>query len=377
MQSLDDRPHVGIGLVGSGFMGRCQANAFASVAGLFDVPVVPVKSVIADATPQLAMKAARDLGFERFTEDWHDLVEDDSIGIVAITAPNVLHEPIALAAIAAGKTVYCEKPLSTTADSARVMAEAAEAAGVVTSVAFGFIHNPLIRFARHLIRDGEIGEVTGFRGRHAENYMASPDAPHSFRTDPAGGGALADIGSHILCLARFLVGPVSEVMGEQRTIFPTRPIAAGSADRAPVDVDDMTSALLRFDTGATGSIEANWAATGRTLDLSFEITGTHGAIHFSQERMNELHLYRAAGPASGFTKIESGPEHPPYGQFCPAPGHQLGFNDLKVIEVAELLTAHSGGPSRAPDFREALNVQLTVDAISVSSRNKSWVAVGN
>lgn len=376
MHVSDDRPRIGIGLVGSGFMGRCQANAFSSVAGLFDVPVVPVKAMLADATPELAAQGARGLGFARSTGDWRDLVEDGDIDIVAITAPNVLHEPIALAAIAAGKTVYCEKPLSTTAASARNMTEAAEAAGVVTSVAFGFIRNPMIRFARELICAGEIGEITGFRGRHAENYMASPDVPHSFRTDPAGGGALADIGSHILCIARFLLGPIAEVMGDQHTIFPSRPIAAGSADRKPVEVDDMTHALLRFKNGASSSIEANWAATGRTMDLSFEITGTRGAIYFSQERMNELHLYRAAGVKSGFTKIEAGPQHPPYGQFCPAPGHHLGFNDLKVIEVAELLAAHTGSSAPGPDFREALNVQLTVDAISLASRTKSWAAVG-
>ena len=357
-------------------MGRCQASAFTSVAGLFDVPVLPNKAILADATPELAAQGARDLGFSRATGDWRSLVEDDDVGIVAITAPNVLHEPIALAAIAAGKSVYCEKPLSTTVASARMMTEAAEAAGVVTSVAFGFICNPMIRFARGLLDLGEIGEVTGFRGRHAENYMASPDAPHSFRTDPAGGGALADIGSHILCIARYLLGPIAAVMGDQRTIFSTRPIAPGVDERSQVEVDDMTHALLHFEGGASGSVEANWAATGRTMDLSFEITGTKGAIRFSQERMNELLLYRTAGAQSGFTKIEAGPDHPPYGRFCPAPGHHLGFNDLKVIEVANLLAAHMSGSLWGQDFRDALNVQLTVDAISTASRTRSWTEVG-
>ena len=376
MYEKDDRPTVGIGLIGSGFMGRCQANAFTSVAGLFDVPVVPVKAMLADATPEMAATGARDLGFAQATSDWQALVDDDAVDIVAITAPNVLHEPIALAAIVAGKTVYCEKPLSTTATSARRMVEAAEAAGVVTSVAFGFIRNPMIRFARDMIDQGDIGEITGFRGRHAENYMASPDVPHSFRTDPQGGGALADIGSHIICIARYLLGPISEVMGERRTIFPTRPVSPGSTERRPVEVDDMTHALLRFENGASGSIEANWAATGRTMDLSFEITGTKGAIQFSQERMNELLLYRSEAAKSGYTRIEAGPDHPPYGQFCPAPGHHLGFNDLKVIEVAELLASHNGADNPGPDFREALNVQSTIDAIARSTEACTWTKVG-
>lgn len=372
MTSIDNRPRVGVGLVGSGFMGRCHANAFAAVAGLFEVPAVPEKVLLADADDETAAKGARDLGFQRSTCEWKALVNDPDVDIVAITAPNVLHEPIALAAIEAGKTVYCEKPLSATAESALRMTEAAEAAGVVTMVGFNFLRNPMIRLARDLIEAGEIGEVTGFRGRHAENYMSSPDVPHSFRTDPAGGGALADIGSHILSLSMFLLGPVGEAMGDCRTIHVDRPVALGASQRLPVEVDDMTHALLRFECGVAGSIEANWAATGRTMDLSFEVTGTRGAIAFSQERMNELLFYRGDGARSGFTRIESGPAHPPYGRFCPAPGHHLGFNDLKVIEVAELLDAHGGGTPCGPDFREALQVQRTVEAIARSSASRSW-----
>ena len=369
------KPEVGIGLVGSGFMGKCHANAFRSVAGLFDLPVDPVLRVLADATPELAARGAAALGFARSTADWGALVADPGVEIVAITAPNVLHAPIAHAAIAAGKTVYCEKPLSTTAESARAMTEAAEAAGVVTLVGFNFLRNPMIRLARGIIDAGEIGEVTGFRGRHAENYMADPDVPHSFRTDPAGGGALADIGSHIISLARYLLGPIDEVQADCRTIHATRPRAPGAAGRAPVEVDDMTHALVRFASGAAGSLEANWAATARTMDLSWEITGTKGALAFSQERMNELLLYSGAAGRAGYTRIESGPAHPPYDRFCPAPGHHLGFNDLKVIEVAEIIAAHAGQGPCGPDFREAYEVQRTIEAMQEADRSRQWVAL--
>ncbi|MCP4316598.1 MAG: hypothetical protein GY789_11435 [Hyphomicrobiales bacterium] len=188
--------------------------------------------------------------------------------------------------------------------------------------------------------------------------MCDPDAPHSFRTDPHGGGAVADIGSHIISMARFLVGPVVEVSASSATIHKSRPVSAGSHERAPVSVDDITHALIRFECEATGSIEANWAAFGRTMDLSFEITGKKGTIAFTQERMNELLIAKAGAVngRDGFTKIETGPAHPPYGKFCPAPGHHLGFNDLKVIEVAELLNAYSGGEACMPDFSEALAV---------------------
>lgn len=367
------KPEIGIGLVGSGFMGRCHANAFRAVSGLFDVPIEPRLSILAEASDELAAKAARALGFARGTGNWRALVADDAVDIVAITAPNVLHAPIALAAIEAGKTVYCEKPLSTTAAIALGMTEAAEAAGIVTLVGFNFQRNPMIKLAREIITSGEIGEVTGFRGRHAENYMADPDVPHSFRTDREGGGALADIGSHIISMARYLLGPMAEVQADCRTIHATRPKALGDTHRTAVEVDDVTHALIRFENGVTGSIEANWAATARTMDLSWEITGTKGALAFSQERMNELLMWSGVPGRSGYTRIESGPAHPPYGAFCPAPGHHLGFNDLKVIEVADLLTAHAGGARCGPDFREAYEVQKTVEAMQTSHAERQWV----
>ena len=366
---------VGIGLIGAGFMGRCHANAFRSVGGLFDLPVIPELAVLADATPELAESGAHQLGFLRASADWKTLINDPQVDLVAITAPNALHAPIALTAIASGKTVYCEKPLSTTAASALKMTEAAEAAGITTMVGFNFLRNPMIRLAREIIMVGEIGEVTGFRCRHAENYMADPNVPHSFRTDPAGGGALADIGSHIISMMRYLLGPIAEVQADCRTIHRSRPIASGSSKRAPVEVDDMTHALLRMKSGVVGSIEANWAATARTMDLSWEISGTKGALAFSQEAMNELLLWSGAQGRSGYTRIEAGPAHPPYGQFCPAPGHHLGFNDLKVIEVAELLQAHAGKAVAYPDFREAWEVQRTVEAMQLAHQTRQWVSL--
>jgi predicted dehydrogenase len=361
------KPELRIGLVGSGFMGRC--HAFHSVGGLFDLPFKPVCETLADISEEAATLNATTLGFARATCDWRTLCADPTIDVVAVTAPNVLHEPIVIAALSAGKHVYCEKPLSTTLKSAQRMTKAAQEAGVVTMVGFNFLRNPMIRLAKELIETGEIGQIVSFRGRHAENYMADPNVPHSFRTDPDGGGALADIGSHIISMARYLLGHVTEATGQSRTIHKTRPIALDSAEHSPVLVDDVTFALVEFESGAVGTIEANWAASGRTMDLSWEITGTKGALAFSQERMNELLLCKGfgGGRTSGFTKIEAGPNHPPYGNFCPAPGHHLGFNDLKVIEVAQLIDAIGGGINPGPDFQEALEVQKVVSKIAKSS----------
>lgn len=374
---MSGKKNINIGLVGAGFMGRCHANAFRSVGGIFDLPADINLAILADVDAQTAAINAELLGFRKSTGDWRDLTSAPNIDIVAITAPNAFHEPIALDAIANGKAVYCEKPLSTTGESAARMADAAEAAGALTVVGFNFLRNPLITLARDMIASGEIGDIIGFRGRHAENYMSDPDVAHSFRTDPSGGGALDDLGSHIISMARYLVGPLSEASAVMNTIHTHRPIAPGSAERKPVSVDDVTHAAIRFENGAIGNIEANWAATGRTMDLSFEVTGTLGSIHFSQEHMNELHVWLPSSSAgrSGYTRIETGPEHPPYGQFCPAPGHHLGFNDLKVIEVAEFLGQFVRGDTGFPDFREACHVQHTIEAIRASARTGLWTRV--
>jgi predicted dehydrogenase len=358
-------------------MGRCHANAFRSVGGLFDLPVEPVRAILADINQEAADRNAAALGFERGVGDWRALCADPSIDLVAITAPNALHEPIAKAALAAGKDVYCEKPLSTTLASALRMTEAAEKTGAVTMVGFNYLRNPMVRLARDIIESGEIGEVVAFRGRHAETYMASADAPHGFRTDPEGGGALADIGSHIIAMARFLVGPIRLVSADCETVHKTRPIAAGAAERRPVVTDDVTNAILKFESGATGALEATWVAIGRTMDLSWEVTGSKGALVFTQERMNELmvHMPGAKAGREGFQRIESGPAHPPFGNFCPAPGHHLGFNDLKVIEVADLLSAIAARGRCSPDFREAMEVQRIVEAMHASSRQRAWVEV--
>ena len=370
---------IGIGLIGAGFMGKCHANAFRSVAGLFDLRVEPELRVLADVDEATARCSADALGFPRSTGDWRELTGDPEVGIVAITAPNALHADIALAAIAAGQSVYCEKPLAVDIPSARAMRDAAEAAGTCTMVGFGYLRNPMLKLAREIVTSGEVGEIVAFRAIHAENYMADPFAPHSFRTDPAGGGALFDLGSHIVSIGRFLLGPIAAVNGTLATIHAHRPVAPGSSETRPVEVDDRAVFLAEFESGVTGSLEANWAASGRRMQLGFEVTGTRGALAFNQERMNELHLYPAGGATGrqGFIRIEAGPEHPPYGNLCPAGGHQLGYNELKIIEVAELLDALAGGPPACPDFAEAFEVQRTVDAVKLSAGDRRWVEVAS
>ena len=370
---------IGVGLIGSGFMGRTHALGFAVAARVFDLPFELDLAVLADVDAPRAAAAARQLGFRRSTADWRELLDDPEIGIVDITTPNTLHREMALAAIAAGKHVYCEKPLAPTAAEAAEMAEAAARAGVATQVGFNYLKNPMIALAKRLIDAGEIGEVRTFRGVHAEDYMADADAPWTWRLDPAGGGgALADIGSHILATARHLVGPVASLMAEVDTVVRSRPVAPGAAERRAVEVDDVARLLLRFEGGATGSLEANWIATGRKMQHDFEVYGSKGAIVFSQERFNELGVYSTDDRTGlrGFRTVFAGPEHEPYGAFCVAPGHQIGFNDLKAIEVRDFLVAVAGGPVAGPDFAGGREIQELVELAYRSSRERRWLDVG-
>jgi predicted dehydrogenase len=369
---------IGVGLVGSGFMGRSHALALAIASVAFDPPLRPRLELLADRDGETAARAARAFGFARSTGDWRELVADPAVDLVSITTPNVLHHPIAMAAIAAGKAVWCEKPLAPTVAEALAMTEAAERAGVPTFVGFNYLKNPLVRTARELVRSGELGEITRFRGIHAEDYMSDPAVPWSWRLDPAnGGGAIADLGSHIVAMARFLVGPVAEVAGDVTTLVPERPVAPGSSEKRRVEVDDEARALVRFENGAVGTLEANWAATGRKMHLAFEITGTRGAIVLNMERMNEMRLFLRGGRpgTEGFVEIPAGPAHPDYAAFCPAPQHQLGFNEIKAIEAAHILRALAGGERFEPDFREAAEVQRTIAAILISARERRWVRV--
>lgn len=367
---------LGVGLIGSGFMGKTHALGFTNVGRVFALPVEVELAMLADLGAERAAQAAKAFGFARSTADWRELVADPSVDIVAITTPNTLHKEMALAAIAAGKHVYCEKPLAPTAADALEMTQAAERAGVVTAVGFNYLKNPLLKLAREIVASGEIGEVRAFNGIHAEDYMTDAESPWSWRLDPAGGGgALADLGSHIIATARYLVGPIERVLGDTVTAITSRPVAPGAAERRPVEVEDIGRAHLRFANGCSGAIEASWIATGRKMRHDVEVAGSKGALAFSQERFNELDLYLAADRPGqrGFRKILAGPEHEPYGAFCVAPGHQLGFNDLKTIEVRDFLLAIAGSPVGHADFREGLEVQRTLKAIYRSAREQRWI----
>jgi len=374
---MTTKKRLKIGLIGTGFMGKAHSFGFTSAPRVFDLPCELDLHMVADITGEAAANAARALGFENSTSNWMDIINTPEIDIVSITTPNALHKEMSLAAIAAGKHVYCEKPLAPLAEDAREMSDAAESAGVKTQVGFNYICNPMLVLARNMIAAGELGEIRSYRGIHAEDYMVNANDPFTFRHDPAGGGALADLGSHALATAEFLLGPISEVMGDCVTIIDERP--DGKDTKRKIEVDDIGRAFVRFENGASGSIEANWVATGRKMQHDFEVYGSKGALSFSQERFNELHFYSCDDPMGrqGFRRIEAAPEHPPYGLFCVASGHQIGFNDLKAIEVAGFVAAVLDKTDEPFNFRAGLRIQTLIETIQRSSKQRTWRTIIN
>ena len=372
---MTKKPRLSIGLIGSGYMGKAHVFGFATAEKVFDLPMQIDLHTVADISDEAAARAAHAFRFRNATSNWREMLANPEIDMIDITTPNALHKEMALEAIAAGKHVYCEKPLATRADDALEMAEAAEAAGVKTQVGFNYLCNPMIKLAREMIAGGDLGEIRSYRGLHAEDYMANADDPYTFRHDPAGGGALADLGSHALATAEFLLGPIVKLLGDRVTNIPERP--DGKGGRRAIEVDDIGRAFLRFENGASGSIEANWLATGRKMQHDFEVHGSKGALWFSQERLNELHFYSTqdAPGRKGFRRIEAGPEHPPYGSFCVAAGHQIGFNDMKAIEIAGYVRAIAGDGVEPFSFRKGQRIQHLVESVYRSCVTETWVSV--
>jgi predicted dehydrogenase len=367
---------VGVGLIGSGFMGKCHALAWTSVRAIFgDVP--PPRLVhLGDADAALAAARAGEFGFQRASGDWRAVIADPEVDVVSVTAPNLFHADMAVAALEAGKHVWCEKPMAPEFAQAERMAGAAWVAGRVAALGYNYIQSPSVRHISSLLDEEAIGEVNHVRVEMDEDFMADPDAPFSWRQEASSGyGALDDFAVHPLSLLAILFGRVGRVLCDMARPYADRPTQEGG--RRPVETYDIASTLLRLESGVAATLLVNRSAWGRKGRLQIQIFGSKGSIVFDQERFNELQLFVTSGRPSdqGFRTILSSPHHPPYGRFVPAPGHGLGFNDLKAIECRELLRAIDGAPARLIDFDEGLEIERTVHAMARSFREGRWVDV--
>jgi predicted dehydrogenase len=369
---------IGVALIGTGFMGKTHAVAFNAVKAVFgDVPR-PDLRVLCDVDPERTRAQAEEFGFTRWTTDWKSAVEDPDVGLVSITTPNHLHRPMAIAALEAGKHVYCEKPMAVLLPDAEAMAEVArKTTDSVTLLGYAFAKNPALFMAKRLIDEGLLGEIFDFRGFIDEDYAADPELPWTWRLkkENAGLGTLGDLTCHLVSIAHFLLGPITHVLGMLKTVHQTRPERLGATQRLAVENDDLAHGLVRFKRGTVGVLASSRIAHGRKNGIRVEVHGSKGTLAFDHERMNELELYLAEDRKEivGFRRILTGPQHPPYGLFCLAPGHSLGFNDLKIIEVAHLLNAITGKEKPFPSFEDGLAIERVLHAFPTSAQNGQWV----
>ncbi len=371
---------IGVGLIGTGFMGKCHAMAYGAVKAVFgDVPAVD-RVALCDVDAFHAKQKAAEFGFSRATTDWRDLLSDPTIHLISITSPNGMHREMAVAALEAGKHVWCEKPMALTlADAEAMTAAATKAKGQVTALGYAYLRNPALQYAKQLINEGVIGDVFDFRGSVDEDYMADSSLPWSWRLtrNDAGLGTLGDLTCHLVSLAHELVGEIGSLCAMADVVHERRPIASEPSKMANVENDDIAHAVVRFRSGARGVLSSSRVAHGRKNGLKVEVHGSKGMLWLDNERMNELNLYVADGPAAsrGFRRILSSPAHPAYGKLCPAPGHGLGFNELKVIELAEILHAIHGVPSSHIDFVRGLSIEKIIHAFAQSSTARAWVDI--
>ena len=388
-------PSLNVGLIGAGFMGKAHSLAYAAMPMFFwPAPAIPVRKVIADLSDDLAAEAAARYGFQTSTSDWHSIIDDPSIDIVDIATPNNSHAEIAIAAAQAGKHIICEKPLARTSAEARSMCEAVRATDIVHMVAFNYRRTPAVALAKRYIDEGAIGRVINFRGTYLQDWSADPNGPLSwrFQESVAGSGALGDIGTHVIDMARYLVGEICAVNSVLTNWVPERPLQSGGTDKlgasdktasgpkGAVDVDDEVMTLLRFYGGAVGSLEATRNAWGRSNYLTFEIHGTEGSILFDYEQRDQLQVCFAGDggdPADrrGFRTVFTGPSHPYGGGLWPIPALGIGYGETKIIEVYDLCRAIVDGTSVRPNFSDGYQVALICDAITDSSAKETWVSV--
>ena len=358
---------IGIGMLGYAFMGKAHSRAFREIARV-DAPLQPRLVALAGRNEEAVAAVAAQYRYERWTTDWHDLVADPAIGLFDNGGPNSLHAAPTIAAAAAGKHVLCEKPLGRDADESYEIWQRVAVTGVKHLCGFNYRFVPAVRLARELIDAGELGEIRHFRGRYLQDWGDDPGLDTwRFQADEAGSGALGDLGTHVVDLARFLVGEISTVAGLVHTFLPGR------------QVDDALEAAVTFDGGAIGTIEATRLALGRRNAFQWEINGSKGSLAFDMERLNELQVFRADGDrARGFkTVLVSESDHPFWDLWWP-PGHIIGWGDTFTHEVLHLLRAIAEDTDVAPygaTFEDGYRAAEVCDAIVRSSETGSRVTV--
>ena len=383
---------INVGLIGGGFMGKAHSLAYSAVPMFFwPSEIMPVKHTVAEFADELASEAAARFGFANSTSDWKTLVEDPEIDLIDIATPNNSHAEIAIAALRAGKHVICEKPLARTVEEAAAMYEESRKSTAVNMVAFNYRRTPALALAKRYIDEGALGDILKFRATYLQDWSADPNSQLSWRFQKkiAGSGAVGDILTHVLDLARYLAGEVTEVSALTNHIIKERPLQQSGVDslgnskggsegpKGEVDVEDEVMSLLKFESGAIGSVEATRNAWGRNNFITVEIHGSEGSIYFNYENRDELQVcFKSDGDdRRGFRTVYTGPNHPNGAALWPIPALGIGYGETKIIEAHDLFLAIAGVEPVRPDFGDGYQVALIDDAILRSAGTGLWTKV--
>ena len=382
---------LNVGLIGYKFMGKAHSNAYQRIGMFFDPSIRICRKAICGREEAGVKQASDKFGWEGYETSWEELVARDDIDMVDITAPSNAHKDIALGAAAAGKHIFCEKPLALTLKDAREMLKAARDNGVKHQIGFNYRFVPAVLLAKKLIDEGRLGAIYHFRGLYLQDFIVDPEFPLVWRLDKsiAGSGSLGDLGAHLIDLARFLVGDFDQVIGMNKTFIGERPAvekmaglsgkAQENAARGKVTVDDATLFLAEFKNGALGSFEATRFAQGHKNGMSFEINGSKGSIRFELERMNELQYYNASDEEGiqGFRLIQATEGVHPYMYAWWPVGHVIGYEHTFVHELYEFTEAIARDTAPSPDFTDGVKCSQVLEAVDTSIEQKQWIDVNS
>lgn len=366
-----------VGMVGAGFMGHAHSLAFDLAARRYpDVLAGVSLARIYDLDASAAQRIAAQYGWAEAVREWQAVTRGDA-DLVIIVTPNYAHSEIAIDAARHGKAVLCEKPLAASLAEAREMCAAVDGAQVVHQTGFVLRHWPAVRLAKKAISEGQIGELLTLRASYLQDEALDPSTPVGWRFQRrlAGGGSLADIGSHVIDLARCLGGDVRRVMARARTVWPERPDPLGRP--AAVDVDDMTDLLVDFENGAAGVISCSWVAAGHKMDLRLEMSGTEGSIHLKWRQPDavELVVKSSSGPATDRRLLMVGPHDEGADGMIPVAGAPMSLYDLYAAQARATVVNVLQGTSAAPSFLDGVRAAEVVEAAIRSSEEERWVDV--
>ena len=382
-KATGEAPEVGVGMLGYAFMGKAHSNAYKKLPYMmYPPPAIPKLVAIAGRNVEAAQEAARRYGYEKVYADWREMLADPAVQLFDNGGPNDTHAEPCIAAAQAGKHLFCEKPLARNAEEAKAMLDAAQKAGVKHMVAHNYRFVPAIRQAYELIQSGALGRIYHFRAVYLQEWiMPHYNTPYIWRVDKerAGSGALGDLGSHIIDLARFLCGEVKSVGAMTKTFIPERPKDDGTM--AKVEVDDAFVSVVEFANGAIGTLEATRFAAGRKNYEVLEINGEKGSIQFNMEKMNELQVFwvgEQPKETQGFHEvIVTEGHHPWIGNWWPH-GHIIGWEHTFVHEITHLLDCIVNDKEIAPygaTFEDGYRTACVCDAILASAATKRQVDV--